>query len=356
MSKVIVTLRNPLDFTDQIEYYIIPNDTALAKDWITALKRVLIKKNLLEKNFCFLGFPHSARNIEYLCKCLQDAVDTINTFFDDYKIEEIYSPETVRVGLDTNHELLNKLHNHFEVLQGTVEHTSTYFTRGDYKTKYAIRQLNIICHELESLIQSIKELELKSGWVRPSQITTFLHAERYPLKGEHRYGFITNGYNRHFGTVYMHWAQIGKTLMEVWKDEGAPDLDETTCEAITHLKYYSGEFDIDWGPDYGRCMGLKEVDDDMYNFKAWLIKNNLNPRDTNLSLGYLPIGKVDIEASFNTTDKEEIWKILGKHLDIISIEVDGIKNSYPYCWSDSDHIEKQIEAMKPGYDATISNQ
>lgn len=351
MSKVTVTLRSPLDFSDTIQYHIIPDDTILAKDWIEALKGILTRGDHLEKNFCFLGFPHSARSIEYLCKSLKESVETINNFFDDYKIEETYTPETVRIGLEINHELLNKLHNHFEILQGTVETSSPYYEKGDYETKYAIRQLNIICHELESLIQSVREFELKSGWVRPSQITTFLHAERYPLRDEHRDGFLTNGYDRHFATVYMHWAQIGKTLMEVWRDEGAPELTETICEAITHLKYYSGEFDIDWGPDYAYGIGLPTIDKEIDDFTAWLVANNLDPKDPRLSLGFLPIGKVDLESSFGTTDKETIWKLLGTHLDIISIEVDGIKNSYPYCWSDSDHKEKQIEAMKPGYDA-----
>lgn len=350
MSKVTVTLRNPFDFSDQIKYYIIPDNTVLAKDWIDALKGILTRGDLLEKNFCFLGFPHSSRSIPYLCNELNEAITVINNYFNDYKITETYSPETVRNGLDINHELLNILHNHFEILQGTVESCSPYFIRGDYETKYAIRQLNIICHELESLIQSIREFELKSGWVRPSQITTFLHAERYPLKDEHRYGFITNGYNRTFGTVYMHWAQIGKTLMEVWRDEGAPDLTDTTCEAITHLQYYSGEFEIEWGPNYGRGIGLKEVDDELYDFKAWLVRNNLNPHDSKLSLGYLPIGKVDLESSFGTTNQEAIWKMLGTHLDIVSIEVDDVRNDYPYCWSDSDYKAKQIQAMRPGYD------
>ena len=64
--KVTVTLRNPLDYTDQVEYYIIPYDNQLARDWINALKKLLNHKNLLEKNFCFVGFPDSARNLSYL--------------------------------------------------------------------------------------------------------------------------------------------------------------------------------------------------------------------------------------------------------------------------------------------------
>lgn len=348
-SKITVTLRNPLDHTDLLEYYIIPNDSQLAQDWIVALKHALVSGNLLEKNFCFLGFPHTARTLEYLCDELTQAKLTINNYFDDYQILEEFTADTLRHGLDPNHELLNQLHNHFERLQGTVETLSEYYHRADYDTKYAIRQLNLICHEIESLLLSQRKLVRDPDWVRPSQITTFLATQRYALTDEHRQGFLANGYDRVFGGVYMHWTQIGKTLFEVWRDEDAPKLDATVCEAITHLKYYSGEFDIDWG----RSCRLGEHDwhdRDIAQFTAWLEENDLNPQDTNLSLGYLPLGQVDLLASFDTIDTQAIWKMLGDHLDIVSIEVDGVANYFNYCWTDADYKQQQIAMMRPGYD------
>jgi hypothetical protein len=348
-SKITVTLRNPLDHTNLIEYYIIPNASQLAQDWVTALKKTLVNGNLLEKNFCFLGFPHTARTLEYLCNELTQATLTINNYFDDYQILEEFTVDTLRYGLDPNHDLLNHLHNHFERLQGTVDSLSNYYRRADYDTKYAIRQLNLICHEIESLLLSQRKLARDPDWVRPSQITTFLAAQRYDLTDEHRQGFLTNGYNRVFGGVYMHWTQIGKTLFEVWRDEGAPKLDATVCEAITHLKYFSGEFDIDWG----RSCILGQYawhDSDIAAFTAWLVENNLDPLDTNLSLGYLELGHVDLQASFGSTDPQTIWKQLGDHLDIYSIEVDGIVNKFDYCWTDADYKQQQIAMMRPGYD------
>ena len=66
-SKITITLRNPLDHNDLLEYHIIPDDHQLAKDWIVALKKILNDKKLIEKNFCFLGFPSTSRSIDYLC-------------------------------------------------------------------------------------------------------------------------------------------------------------------------------------------------------------------------------------------------------------------------------------------------
>lgn len=379
-SKITVTLRNPLNYNDQLKYYIIPNNTQLAQDWILALETILKTGNLLEKNYCFVGFPRTARTLEYLCDSVNQAIETINKFdftrlgLDDYIIEEWFHPNVVRfpdsyqidsrspaddlevhskrmsLGLSLKHGALNQLHNHFERLQGTVNNLSPYYRAADYETKYAIRQLNILCHEIESLVLSQRKERARPDWVRPSQITTFLHADRIPLKDEHRQGFITNGYDRRFGTVYMHWAQIGKTLFEVWRDEGAPKLTDTVCEAITHLEYYSGEFDIEWAKDVVLGPECPWHTKEQEMFKQWLIDNNLDPLDPKLSLGYLPIGYVDLEASFGTTDMFKVWEYLSTHLDIYSIEVNGVERFFDYCWTDADYKQQQINILKPGYD------
>jgi hypothetical protein len=93
--KVKVVLRNPLDHKDQIDYTIIPQDHELARDWIAALKGTLQSGNLLEKNFCFMGFPKTSRTLEYLCDELQEHVATINKFFPDYQITETYTLENI---------------------------------------------------------------------------------------------------------------------------------------------------------------------------------------------------------------------------------------------------------------------
>ena len=358
---VKIVLRNPLKHSDQVDYTILPADNALAQDWIPALKILLQAGNLLEKNFCFMGFPTTARTLDYLCNEANQAAAVINNFFDDYKIEETYAPDNVtttrpwsqnpdKIIQHVNHDMLNRLHNHFEVLQGTVNNLSNYYHRADYDTKYAIRQLNNTCHEMESLILSQCKLATSPHWVRPSQITTFLAAPRYELKPDHRSGFVTNGYDRVLGGVYMHWAQIGKTLFEVFRDENAPELTATVCEAVTALKYYSGEFDIEWGNDVVHNGKHSWHTTNQDEFKRWLIANGRDPHDPELSLGYLPVGQVLLQQSFGTTDYQTIWNILGSHLDIYKIEIDGVASAFDYCWTDVDYKQKQINMMRPGYD------
>lgn len=377
LYPVKVTLRNPVAREEQITYTILPEDNQLARDWQAALTEILNKKLHLEKNFCFLGFPHSPRTVNYLCDQLNRFVTWINYYnnsgkwqaagLDPYYIEEVFTDLAVRFPnkpiLDNKqyrikHEIMNRLHNHFERLQGTVWNLSPYYKAADYCTRYAIRQLNNLCHELESLILSQCKLATNPMWVRPSQITTFIHAPRYELTAVHREGFLKNGYDRVLGGVYMHWTQIGKTLYEVFRDESAPALnvgaDATdisvgsgaTCEAINSLKFYSGEFDIEWGRDVVRGGAQPWHDKTQDQFEQWLLYNKLDISDPRLSLGYLKIGQVDLVSSFGTDNPESIWELMGHHLDIYSIEVNGVVARFDYAWSDHNHEVQQIENLK----------
>lgn len=362
-SKIQVVLRNPTNKNDYIDYVIEAQDHELAHDWISALKRLLQSGKLLEKNFCFMGFPNSARDLPYLCNEVNQAIGIINANINGYHIEEYFTPDNVRTYDATaaypdnavNHDIMNRLHNHFEILQGTVWQLSDYYRAADYTTKYAIRQLNNVCHEMENLILSQRKAATLPFWVRPSQITTWLGADRYDLKDIHRKGFATNGYDRVLGGVYMHWTQIGKTLYEVFRDEGAPELTETVCEAINSLRFYSGEFDIDWGNDVISNGPHPWHTEEQLRFQEWLVANDRDPADPALSLGYLPLGQVALDASFGTIVGEEIWKTLGQYLDIYRIEVDGVSQTFDYCWTDSDYKQQQIDQLRPGYDYHLRN-
>ena len=116
------------------------------------------------------------------------------------------------------------MHRHFEELQGTAWQLSKFYTQADIETKYAIRQLNNICHEIESWVNSDRKNYIEPEWMRPAQITTFLNAPRYNLHDDDFELFRENRYDRELGGVYLHWSQVGKTLYEVFRDEHAPKM------------------------------------------------------------------------------------------------------------------------------------
>ena len=120
------------------------------------------------------------------------------------------------------HESCNLLHRHFEELQGSAWKLSEYYKKADFKTRYAIRQLNNLCHEIEAYVLADRKQAVEPEWIRPAQITTFLNAPRHDLHEEDYDLFKQNRYNRELGGVYLHWSQVGKTLYEVYREMKTP--------------------------------------------------------------------------------------------------------------------------------------
>jgi hypothetical protein len=166
--------------------------------------------------------------------------------------------------------------------------------------------------------------------------------------------FLKNRYDRVLGGVYLHWAQVGKTQFEVFRDEDGGDIDEATCSAINSLKFYSGEFDVEWGRD------VTENNHDWHRkeqqaFRDWLSRNRFDYNDPKLSLGYIKLGQVNLERSFGTTDFFTIINKLSAHLDIYKIRVGDTEGTYDYVWSDDNYKQMQIDFLKPGYDWSLKN-
>ena len=376
IKEIEVVLRNPEDKTDTLSYFIDVETTDFNLRWLELLKQNL-KNNLhLEKNYCWLGFADSPRNVDYLCHRINDAIFQINCFnyqnewavagLKSYEIVDHFTPDKVmycppeypvvsrkvdpkNIGATLKHEPMNRLHRYFEDLQGEVGKLSPYYRLANYQTKWAIRQLNDLCHELESWVLSYRKSIVDPEWQRPSQITTFLNAPRHDLRNADYELFSKNRYDRQLGGVYLHWAQIGKTHFEVFRDEGGADMDAATCSSINSLKFYSGEFDVEWGKDINE--NQHEWHGKMQkSFREWLVRNGMHHNDRKLSLGYIKIAQINLEKSFGTVDFSEILKKLSTHLDIYQIHADGVTGTYDYVWSDDNYKQMQIDFLRPGYD------
>jgi hypothetical protein len=72
--------------------------------------------------------------------------------------------EMSKRGKRLKHESCNLLHRYFEELQGTAWQLSPYYKQADPETKYAIRQLNNICHEIESWVKHT-EKKIEPDWI-----------------------------------------------------------------------------------------------------------------------------------------------------------------------------------------------
>ena len=346
-------------YLDNISYSIDLYENSLAERWLQELSNNLLQNRFLEKNFCFLGFPDGKRDLAYLVNELNCNSNIINNFVFDppYRVKDDYTDSDFKNSdLSLNHETCNLLHRYFEDLQGTSWNLSNLYKQANYETKFSIRQLNNLCHEIESWVLANRKKYKDPHWLRPSQITTFLNAPRKPLLEKDFELFLHNRYKREFGGIYLHWSQVGKTLYEVFRDEDLEELDDATCSAINHQKYFSGEFDIEWGRTVDESHIFKRKE--MNNFRSWLEKNNFDWNDPKLSLGYIKLGQVNLSQSFGTENFDKVYKMLSQNLNITAIEVIGkfsTKREFPHSIDSKKYKEMQIEKLKPGYDWSSAN-
>ena len=203
-------------------------------------------------------------------------------------------------------------------------------------------------------MEAYRKKVIEPEWIRPSQITTFLNAPRYDLHEQDFELFKENRYRRELGGVYLHWSQVGKTLYEVFRDEGGIKMDEATCSTINHQKYYSGEFDIEWGQTIDeQTFDWKQQE--MDDYRTWLKLNGYDWGDSRLALGYIKLGQVNLEETFsNPLTFEQIYDTMSKNLNITSISVvstRGVKCDYPYSLDSEDWRQIQMEGLRGGYES-----
>ena len=326
--------------------YIDVADNSLSRKWLGALNDIILSGLHLEKNYCWLGWTESARTAEYLCTQINRSIMSINASALDYRIQDFFTPGTViQADLDIDHARMNQLHRYFEDLQGTAGAMSAHYTAADDHTRWHIRQLNLLCHELESLVLSLRKLAQAPEWRRPSQLMCWLQAPRFELEDKDLELFGIDTINRKLGGVYVGVNKaVGKHHWEVFQDEGRDSrIDELVTTGLRTQTQAAGDFDIEWARDPGAYPWQIQQ---LAEFREWLAGNGFDPNDASLTIGHPQVGQVDLERSFGTQDYEKIWAQLAQHLDVYSVRTSTASAIYNYHWNDSDYMEQQIRSLK----------
>jgi hypothetical protein len=318
-KKFRMTFRNTMTNEQQVIRWEL-KDNLLAQKWARANHYdYLVAECIAEKNYMLQHWEYqadnpNARSIPALCAELNRYVSIINEYFDgssdrrvNYHITQYFDPIT----LDQN--ILNEIHHHFEVLIGQVWNVSEYFKKSDFKTNFAIRQLNNLCHEMESL--------RKHGIAdNPLYWSTYIY---FPFLPGYRYKFIESDYDhftriKDFGGLFLHYAQLGKTPLEAWHGRDEVVFDEN----ITGLRYLSGEFVVTFGADLSEETQMERLAKDDKEFFPWLMGRGQDPESKFTGVGNICIGDF-IRSDFPGKTANEIMKELFKYDDIYKLELLG---------------------------------
>lgn len=353
LEQIEIQLRNH-STGDLIPVYVDIFDNSLSRKWLPELNCIIQKEYHLEKNYCFLGWDRSARNLEYLCKRINETIFAINASHIDYTINDYFSPKNVvypgTPSSDSNageivHDKMNNLHRYFEDLQGQHGSISSYYNQADATTRWHIRQLNLLCHETETFALSARQGKKAPMWRRPSQLMCWLNAPRFELDTDDLELFGIDTLARPLGGVYVGVNKgVGKHHWEVYQDEGkyGYDVGDLTTTVLSGNTVAAADFDIEWANNPGEFEFMQK---DLAGFRQWLIDNNIDPEDPTLTIGHPQIGQVDLQRSFGSDDYNSIWNTLETHLDVYSISTSTNSVKYEYHWSDADYAQQQIEII-----------
>ena len=171
---------------------------------------------------------------------LQRCVDTINAY--DPIIDRLI-PE------HCDQDLLNYLHWIFETYHGQLDcQTSAWWRGAPVSVQQALAQLNIAVHRYESLGPSRPRL-VCTWWGMPKSHTLAPDlCERWGERG------------RQFGSVYLNYCEIGKTLWELARDQD----DHAGQDMFLPFSHYSADFVISFYDDTPELLAQQQQLIDRY--------------------------------------------------------------------------------------------
>ncbi len=309
----------------------------LAQKWARALRHDYLEddSNKVEKNYMLQHWEYdeanvNGRSLTQLCSEMNRYVTHINGYFDgsserrvNYEITQYFDPATV------GQQILNEIHHHFELLIGQVWSVSEYYKLADSATCFAIRQLNNLCHEMESLLRPSFR---NSGWWSAGVYFPYLRVIRYR--------FIDSDYDhfsqiQHFGDLILHYSQLGKTPMEAFAANDAEVFDDN----ITGLRYLSGEFDISFRTDTPLYIQQNTIAKSNARAFPWIRERGQDPESKYTGIGFVKVANFD-RTTFPGMSAEQIMAELVKCDDIYKLElIDGEGNTVKqavldYTWRD----------------------
>lgn len=244
----------------EVSLDIILNDTPFVKKWVNELTWCLdnCDFNQQEIFYNFLSNQEIERNLLNSCVIINKYIKN----FIDIKTPFIEQAQ----------DYFNYLHLKFERLTGEFDKPTRLFAIANQELKSAIRNLNFFVHALESQL-----------WQNYFYIS--FNKDQY-----RRHKLAETDYNEFVfdikpGTLYLHYAELGKTFFDLYKDNLPIDY-----SGLKNLHYYSGEASL----SFSKFSFLSDA-----KYTNWLKTHNIDPYDKQLGHGLICLGHLkDINDAY----------------------------------------------------------
>ena len=198
-------------------------------------------------------------------------------------------------------DTLNYLHHIFEVYHGPLDQqTHELWQRAPIEVRRALADLNILVHRCESVQRK----------ALPRHVVTYYGLPKDQLLDHSDYSVFEDTVK--FGTVYLNYAEIGKTL-----DDLTIDNDQYIFESgFQPFRHYSADFNVKFWNDSPRQVELNRV-----KIKQYYDTNRDFFKQQQLEWGhpYLTSGSVPLADLVYTGSQQQLLKDLESHQSVTEV-------------------------------------
>ena len=268
MSKkyLLIDYCNPTNHLDKITLTFKLRTHSVVAKWVERVD-LAQQQYKIDKPDRFYGFGDQKEQIIQAIDLINTCIDTVNSF------EPIITRRLERID---DQDTLNYLHHIFEVYHGLLDQqTHELWLRAPLEVRCALAELNILVHRCESVYRGAK----------PRHVVTWYGLPKTQLLADEDYQWFELGSK--FGTVYLNYVEIGKTLEDL-----AHDNDQYIADAAFRpFKHYSADFNVKFWSDNSR-----QIEENRSIIKSYYCSNeqffkdcNLNWDDPKLAIGHIPL-------------------------------------------------------------------
>lgn len=265
---------DPSNLSDTVTLQYKLRDHAVTKKWIDRL--------LLAQQQYSIDAPNRFYGFGSIAEQTADAINRINQC-----IAQINSHEHIIDRLLTNvadQDTLNYLHHIFEVYHGLLDQqTHPIWQTATPEVRLALADLNLLVHRCESVHRGAQPRHVVTYYGLPK--TELLAIEDYTLFEP----------TIQFGTIYLNYAEIGKTL-----DNLAVDNDSYIADAAFQpYRHYSADFNVKF-----YSIDRRQADEQSAIIKQYYDLHSEFFEERNLPWGhpYLNSGSIPLADLINTTN------------------------------------------------------
>ena len=255
----------------QLEFDLLPHD--VVQRWTERLVAAQ-QKYPIDDPGRFYGFGSYQDQVEYCITNINQCADQIE--------QELQVPISRRLDDITDQDTLNYLHHVFEVHHGLLDQKSTNRLLSD---------LNILVHRCESVQRG----------AQPRHVVTYFGLPKTHQLDHSDYQYFTNRYE--FGTVYLNYAEIGKTIEDL-----AADNDRyISSEAFKPFRHYTADFNVKFF-----STSAEEADHNNQRIKQYYYdhRNFFEQQGLNETHPYLQPGSIPVAKLKSSVKLEDIAKRL----------------------------------------------